>query len=176
MVIKFTALFLLLLLAVFNDIKSFKIKNLITYPAVVFGVTANACLDGAEGFVDAITGTFIPLIALFIFFALRMLGAGDIKLFCAIGAVMGWKFNVLCIAYSFVFGGFISCIILLYRKNTKHRFRHLFNYLKTTLLLMKIDKYQDYNDNKDGFFRFSYAVLGGALIAVTEMFILNSIF
>ncbi|HEY9062476.1 MAG TPA: prepilin peptidase [Pseudobacteroides sp.] len=176
MAIKFTALFILLLLAVFNDIKSFKIKNLITYPAVSLGFVVNTCLRGAEGFKDSISGAIIPLIVLFIFFALRMLGAGDIKLFCAIGALMGWKFSVLCIAYSFIFGGFISIIILLYRKNTKQRFKHLFDYLKTTLLLMKIDKYQDYNNNKNGLFRFSFAVLGGTLSVVIELFIFNSIF
>jgi prepilin peptidase CpaA len=176
MALKIAILFLLVLLAVYNDIKSFKIKNLITYPAVVLGIFVNTYLYGSKGFKDAIIGALIPLIVLFIFFALRMLGAGDIKLFSAIGAVMGWRFSVFCIAYSFVFGGFISLIILLFRKNAKQRFIHLFNYLKTTFLLMKIEKYQDFCNDKNGLFRFSYAVLGGTLMALIDMFLFNFIF
>jgi prepilin peptidase CpaA len=176
MALKIAILFLLILLAVYSDIKSFKIKNLITYPALVLGIFANTYLYGSRGFKDAIIGALIPLIVLFIFFALRMLGAGDVKLFSAIGAVMGWRFNVFCIAYSFVFGGFISLIILLSRKNAKQRFIHLFNYLKTTFLLMKIEKYQDFCNDKNGLFRFSYAVLGGTLMALIDMFLFNFIF
>ncbi len=171
MEVKIALLFLVIVSAVYNDIRSFKIKNLVTYPAVVLGIFINTYLYGIEGFKDTIIAVFIPIIVLFIFFALRMLGAGDIKLYCAIGAIMGWKFIVACLAYSFIFGGFISVIILLLRKNALQRFKYLFNYIKTTFMLMKVDKYQDFANDKNGLFRFSYAVLGGTIISMIDMFL-----
>lgn len=171
MEVKIALLFLVITLAVYSDIRSFKIKNLVTYPAVVLGIVINTYLYGTEGFRDTIIAVFIPIIVLFIFFALRMLGAGDIKLYCAIGAIMGWRFVVACLAYSFIFGGFISVIILLLRKNALQRFKYLFNYIKTSFMLIKIDKYQDFANDKNGLFRFSYAVLGGTIISMIDMFL-----
>ena len=133
-------------------------------------------LYGIEGLKDSIIGVFIPIVGLFIFYALRMLGAGDIKLYCAVGAIMGWKFVIACLVYSFLFGGFISAIILFLRKNAIQRFKHLYNYIRNTIMLMKIDKYQDFTGDKNGLFRFSYAILGGAVISMADMFLTGFIF
>lgn len=176
MVIKIAVLFLVITLAVYSDIRSFKIKNPITYSAVMLGIAINTYSYGIEGFKDAIIGVFIPIIGLFIFFALRMLGAGDIKLYCAVGAIMGWEFVIACLAYSFLFGGFISVIIILFRKNAIQRFKHLYNYIKTTFMMMKIDKYQDLTNDKNGLFRFAYAILGGTVFSVADMFFIGFIF
>jgi len=176
MAVRIVVLFVVITLAVYSDIRLFKIKNLITYPTVIFGITINTYSYGFEGFKDAIIGVFIPIIGLFIFYALRMLGAGDIKLYCAIGAIMGCKFVIACLAYSFLFGGFLSLIILLLRKNVIQRFKHLYNYIKTTIMLMKIDRYQDLTNDKNGLFRFSYAVMGGAVISMADMFFAGFIF
>ncbi|KNY25075.1 A24 family peptidase [Pseudobacteroides cellulosolvens] len=173
MEVKIALLFMVIALAVYNDIRSFKIKNLITYPAVIFGIVINTYFYGIHGLKDTIIAVFIPIIVLFIFFTLRMLGAGDIKLYCAIGAIMGCKFVAVCLVYSFLVGGFISVTILLLRKNVLQRFKILFNYIKATIVLMKVDKYQDFTNDKNGLFRFSYAVLGGTIISLVDMFLFS---
>ncbi len=161
-------LFLLVLISVYYDTKYSKIKNFVVYPAVVVGITTNLILSGIYGVKDSLFGTFAPIAILFIFYAVRFLGAGDVKLFGAIGAIMGLKFILYCIAYSFLFGGFIAVIIMVIRKNTVERFKKLFNYLKALLIFQRLEKYQDFDENKAGLFRFSYAILGGTIISVID--------
>jgi prepilin peptidase CpaA len=63
-------------------------------------------------------------------FFFRMLGAGDIKLFCALGGLMGpgiiWK----CMLVSFLLGAILSLAILTACRGFGCRFRYLFSYLR----------------------------------------------
>ena len=81
-------LILLILLAVINDIKAYKIKNTLILSFIAAGMATNLAMGGFPKLIYSVTGTTVPLILLFILYALKMLGAGDIKLFCAIGAIL----------------------------------------------------------------------------------------
>jgi prepilin peptidase CpaA len=97
-----------------------------------------------------------------------MLGAGDIKLFCAIGAIMGAKFALWSIAFSFIAGGFIGAIIMIFRKNALLRFKCLLNYIKTCFLTLSLSPYGDFDGNSAGA-KFPYAcaaALGAAIAGV----------
>ncbi|MDP4183258.1 MAG: A24 family peptidase [Bacillota bacterium] len=171
MMIQIAGLFILVLLSVYWDIKVCKIKNFLTYPAIILGLLVNICLYGIMGLKDSIEAILIPAIFLFAFFALQMLGAGDIKLFCAIGAIMGMKFELSCLLYSFLFGGVMAVLIIIKRGNALKRFRYLYDYIKMTFIMLKIEKYQEYKEDRSGLFRFSFAILGGSVIAYLDMFI-----
>jgi prepilin peptidase CpaA len=66
---------------------------------------------------ESLAGIAIPVILLFWLYTLRVLGAGDIKLFCAIGSFVGveiWK--IICL--SMIFGavwGFVMVVRRIYR-------------------------------------------------------------
>ncbi|MDQ2085702.1 prepilin peptidase [Herbivorax sp. ANBcel31] len=166
MIIKLVLLSLTVILSVYFDYKYSKIKNFIVYPAILLGLLTNLIMSGTDGFKDSLLGIIVPFIILFLFYALRFLGAGDVKLFSAIGAVMGLRFIIYCMAYSFLFGGFLALIIMIKRKNFSKRFKKLFLYLKYLFTVMKFEEYQEFDEDKSGVFRFSYAVLGGVIITI----------
>ena len=58
-----------------TDIKGFKIKNKVVLPTIILGLIYGLICNG---FLDSIHGMLIPLV-LFPLYALRMLGAGDVK-------------------------------------------------------------------------------------------------
>ncbi|HHX17248.1 MAG TPA: prepilin peptidase [Clostridium sp.] len=166
MTIKLTVLFITLVLSAYFDYKYFKIKNFVVYPAILSGILINLIISGTGGLKDSIFGTIVPFITLFLLYALRFLGAGDVKLFSAIGAIMGMEFGIYCMAHSFLFGAFLALLIMIKRKNFFERFKKLFLYLRNSFILMKFEKYQEFGGEKSGIFRFSYAILGGAIITV----------
>ena len=164
-IIKYIEIIILLILALISDIKTYKIKNNIVFPFVIIGFLTKMYLDGKEGIFFSLKGMAFPIIALIIFFVLRMLGAGDIKLFSAIGAIMGLEFVLYTIIYSFLAGGIIALILIINRKNGIKRFKHFFQYLKSCILTQSILPYTDFDDKSDGGkFRFALAMTCGVCI------------
>lgn len=162
----------LLLLSLISDIRTRKISNSITLSFAAFGIGANFIMRGVSGAFFSLPGWCIPIIILFPLYGLRMLGAGDIKLFGAIGAILGYEFAVYSAAYSFLFGGLIGIGILIKRRNAAKRIKHLVAYLKSCILMLKLQHYSDFEDSADGgLFRFSYAVVPGTCLQLIIMFL-----
>jgi prepilin peptidase CpaA len=152
-----------------SDIKTQKIKNIIVLPFIAAGLVINLILSGGRGLLDSFAGALIPAVILFVFYALKMLGAGDIKLFCAAGAIMGTEFVLYMMAYSFITGGIIALVIILVRKNAAERMKTFFTYLKHSLLTMSLKPYtDDIGSDRSSVFRFSYAVTAGTLICALQ--------
>lgn len=167
MTVRYTELLLLVLISLISDIKTFKIKNLIIVIFMTAGLATNLITSGLAGLADSLLAAVIPITLLIIFYMARMLGAGDIKLFCAIGAIAGVRFVMYAMAYSFIAGGIIACIIMLVSKSFRKRGRYLTCYLKTCFLTHSLQPYTDFKDKSDGAkFRFSYAVACGTAIAL----------
>ncbi len=155
----------MLLLALLGDIRTYKIRNSITLPFIVLGAATNIYLQGLPGLRFSFMGMLVPFLLLAGLFVLKMLGAGDIKAFCAVGSIMGAEFVINAMAYSFLAGGVIASALILLRGNGKERFKHLFSYLKYCLLTLKLQPYGDFEDKSKGDkFRFAYAITCGTCI------------
>lgn len=167
LIIKTIELLLLLFLALICDIKTYKIKNSITLTFTALGIITNVIAFRIEGFKISILGWSTAVALLFILYVFKMLGAGDIKLFGAIGAIMGYKFVMNCIVASFLFGGIIGLGFLLARKNSKDRFKYFYNYAKSCMLSYSFLEYSDFGNTsiKDKF-RFSYAFVPGTILQI----------
>lgn len=161
---------ILVFAALISDIRFYKIKNWITITFISTGLITGYFLERNEGLLNSFLGIVVPFILLFAFYAIRMLGAGDIKLFCALGAIFGVKYIIEIMAYSFVAGGIISLVLMVTRRNARKRFLHLCNYFKMIFLLQSFKPYTDFEDRSDkGKVRFAFAIFMG-----TCVFILNS--
>ena len=127
----------------------------------------NCITRGFEGLSWSFLAAIIPAVLLIVLFALRMLGAGDIKLLCAIGAIMGVPFVLYTMAFSFLSGGIMAIGIMLVRGNLKQRLIHIAAYLKTCFLTHKFMPYTDFGDKSDGAkFHFSLAIAAGCSIQI----------
>ncbi|MCX8129817.1 MAG: prepilin peptidase [Clostridia bacterium] len=159
------AVVLLVILSLVCDIKTCKIKNGIVFPFILLGVAVNSMTGGFSGALRAFAGIMLPITLLIVFFLLRMLGAGDIKLFSALGAILGLKPVLYIMVYSFLCGGIIALILILIRKNGIQRLIHLLKYIKVSILTFSLLPYNEFGNKSDGsLFRFSYAVACGTLV------------
>lgn len=82
-------LIILLLTASFFDAKEKRIPNFLTFPVIFTGLILNIIMNGLDGITFSFYGFLIGLAIFFIPFALGLMGAGDVKLMAAIGALMG---------------------------------------------------------------------------------------
>lgn len=167
MLARYIVLALLLIIAVTGDIRAYRIYNLPVALGLVAGLILNFITNNIAGLAWSLLAAIIPAALLIVLFALRMLGAGDIKLFCAIGAIMGVRFILYTMAYSFMAGGIIAIVIMLVRGNMKQRLGHIATYLKTCFLTHTFTPYTDFGDKSDGAkFHFSLAIAAGCIAQI----------
>jgi prepilin peptidase CpaA len=157
----------LFLFALVSDLRTYKIKNSITYSFMVVGLTANFAEEGFEGFVLSFQGIILPAACLMILYIMRIIGAGDIKLLSAVGAVMGSGFAIYATLYSFICGGFIATGIILIRRNEIVRFKYFLTYIKSCLLSMELLQYADFKAKQEGGrFHFTIAIASGTAAVI----------
>lgn len=155
-----------ILLSLISDIKTYTVKNMIVFPFIVLGLISNYLYLEVDGLCSSLVGMIAPIIFLFIFFVLNMLGAGDIKLFSAIGSIMGLNFVLYSILYSFIAGGIIAIGILIARKIFKTRIKHIRDYFLNCFLTFSIKPYQESFENKESVFHFTYAIVFGTIATI----------
>lgn len=97
------------LTAVYWDLKYRKIPNPLTFMAMVFGILPRLVWDTGH-WSEAIFGIIVEFIALFPFFALGGIGAGDVKLMMAVGAMWGPRLLIWVILLSDVAGGILPIL------------------------------------------------------------------
>src|SRR5512145_2863668 len=78
-----------LLLAVHQDVRSLRIPNWLTFPALLGALVLGAARSGLAGAGVALLGAAVALAIGFLPFALRWLGAGDVKAAMVLGALWG---------------------------------------------------------------------------------------
>lgn len=109
----------LALVAGWTDLRSRRIPNWLTVPAVLVGIAANAALNGWSGLKTSLIGAGLGLALLLPFVLLRSLGAGDWKLAGALGAFVGQERLIALLLGSIFVAGLMALLLIIY----KHRLR-----------------------------------------------------
>jgi prepilin peptidase CpaA len=99
------------IVACITDLRSRRIPNALTFGATLVAFGVHAFSSGASGVLSSGAGWLVGIALFFPFFALGGLGAGDVKLLGAIGALLG-PYPVLYVAlYSSIAGGLLAIVV-----------------------------------------------------------------
>jgi prepilin peptidase CpaA len=110
----------LVLGAAVYDVRYRRIPNWLTVGGILLGLVLNAFLyQGWPGLRIGLAGFGLGFGAYFLLYVLRAMGAGDVKLMGAVGAVVGWQnwFGIFVITA--IIGGLMAMILVLIKKRTK---------------------------------------------------------
>ncbi|MBI2955090.1 MAG: prepilin peptidase [Chloroflexi bacterium] len=102
--------------AAYTDVRRGKIYNALTFPAVAAGLALNGMFRGIDGLADSARAAGFAFALLIIPVALRGVGAGDLKLLVAVGALEGVSFLLFAFLYSALILGAASIAIVGYRR------------------------------------------------------------
>ena len=109
------ALCCLLTLAVWHDVRSRRIPNWLVFGAAAAGIALNALpIVGALGVWQAAGGWALGLALLMPMYAVKTLGAGDVKLMAAIGAFIGPQAVFGAMLASLLAGGVLALAVSAY--------------------------------------------------------------
>lgn len=157
-------LLLMLSISLVTDLRSRNIYNWITLPAIGLGIVWHTWRDGWVGFSYSGEGFLLGLGVLLIPYLLGGMGAGDVKLMAAIGALTGPAFVFSSFLYSSIIGGAIALAIMIRQgewKRSLHRIGHALFFLRTNAgALQALDKTEIH-----GAFPYGVAITFGTLAA-----------
>jgi len=117
-----------LAVALVTDVTRGRVYNWLTIPAIALGLLINltaGALSGAQGnaladwlgapLVDGLLGLALALGIFGTAYLFHMLGGGDVKLMCAIGALMGLQFFLTAAVFTACAGAILAVGILIWR-------------------------------------------------------------
>jgi prepilin peptidase CpaA len=107
------------------DVRTRRIPNWLTFPAAALGLVAATAAHGGPGIVSSATGLLVGLLLFFPLFALRGLGAGDVKLMGAIGAWLGTSVVFGVAFYTTLAGGVLALVLIVRHRYGRQAIRNL---------------------------------------------------
>jgi prepilin peptidase CpaA len=122
-------------LSAFFDFKIRRIPNWLIASGLICGVVLNS-MQGANHLVQSLLGFLIGIIVLVFPFALGWIGAGDVKFFGVVGAILGVTWLPRVFFYSALVAGVIAIVYLASGLASFSRLKSFWLEVKTAILSM----------------------------------------
>jgi prepilin peptidase CpaA len=88
-IMKLVLLMPLAVIVIYYDVRYRRIPNLVVVAALVAGLCINTSFLGLAGTIASLKGLGLAFLPMFLMHIFGAMGAGDVKLFAAVGAVVG---------------------------------------------------------------------------------------
>lgn len=95
-------------LATFSDLRTRRIPNAVTLPAMLAGLSAHFMLGGTPALWTSLGGLGLALAILVPGWLMKWMGAGDVKLMAALGAWLGFPQSLVAVLAALVAGGILA--------------------------------------------------------------------
>lgn len=116
------------------DLCWMRVRNSWIICSWITGIVYSFWRNGWNGIGNFFAGAGLPILILCGMFYFHMIGAGDIKVFSALGGIMGPGHILWCMWYAFLAGAFVAAGILILCGDFKQRFLYLEEYVREYML------------------------------------------
>jgi prepilin peptidase CpaA len=111
-----TVLVLVVIIAAWCDIRTRRIPNPLPLAGTLLGFALHVWNSGWHGAVTSLEGALLGLGFFIVFYFAGGMGAGDVKLFAAIGALVGPQALVLVFVFTGLLGGILAAAVVIWRR------------------------------------------------------------
>jgi prepilin peptidase CpaA len=114
----------LAVLIIYHDVRYRRIPNAFVLATLITGLILNVSIGGVSGGLDSAGGCVLAFILMFILHVFGAMGAGDVKLFAAIGSVIGAHLVLPTFVVVVLTGGLLALVSIVRSgvfKTTMHR-------------------------------------------------------
>lgn len=156
--------FVILTIAAACDYYTKKIPNLIIVSGYVIAFATMIILNGFDDCYIYFIRALWPIPALFIFYLLKALGAGDVKLFSVISIFFPTELLIRFIICSFVIGAVYGLLKMLIARELHIKMLGLLSYVKDCIATGSVSHYTP--KSKSSYICFSICMLFGFLMSI----------
>ena len=103
----------LAVLIIYHDVRYRRIPNPFVIATLISGLTINFAIGGLHGGLNSIGGCVLAFILMFILHVFGAMGAGDVKLFAAIGSIIGAHLVLPTFVVVVLTGGLLALVSVL---------------------------------------------------------------
>ena len=103
----------LAVLIIYHDVRYRRIPNPFVLATLVTGLTFNFVLAGWTGVLTSMAGCAMAFVLMFMLHVFGAMGAGDVKLFAAIGSVLGAHLVLPTFVVVVLTGGLLALVVVL---------------------------------------------------------------
>jgi prepilin peptidase CpaA len=139
------------------DVRSRRIPNFLTLPAIVFGLLLHAVCGGWWQLITAAAGGLICGLIFFVFYLAGGMGAGDVKLITAAGCLGGLSLIGQLLILTALAGGVMAIGLALYRRQLMETC-HNMHTLAVHHAIMGLTPHPRFNVSNDRTLRLPYAL------------------
>ena len=107
------------------DVQQQRIPNWLTYPGIVTGIFLRSIFFGWKGLLAALAGCVFAGGVMFLFYLLRAMGAGDVKLLAAVGSLVGPQHAVEVLLATAVAGGLLALLVAFFKRQLIQTLRNV---------------------------------------------------
>jgi prepilin peptidase CpaA len=100
-------------LIIYYDVRYRRIPNAFVGGTLVVGLSLGIAFAGLNGFLDSLAGCVLAFILMFMLHVFGAMGAGDVKLFAAVGSLMGANLVLPTFVVVVLTGGLLAFISVL---------------------------------------------------------------
>ena len=139
----YVVLAVVLTIAAVTDVRSGKIYNWTTYPAVVIALVGHLLMGGLHGsngnlgLWGALGGLAVGFIPMFAAWKSGGIGGGDAKIMGVVGALCGWRFALTAMFYGFLIAAVMAIFVMLYKRITRQTLKRIFAFVFVLLVRAK---------------------------------------
>jgi len=103
-----------LIVAGISDVRSSRVPNILTFSLALTGLGFHSIADSGSGFLFSVEGFGLGLVLLLGFYMYGGMGAGDVKLLAAVGAVVGPQNVFVGFLFTALFGGLYAVALMVW--------------------------------------------------------------
>ncbi len=158
------------------DIRTYRIPNAVTYPAICLGILAHLFVEGPKGLIWGLLGFLIGGGIFFFLYLLKTMGAGDVKLMAAVGAFAGPTKTVEIALYSAIAGGVLALAVVLYKGRLRRTFGNVWDLVRFHAAV-GASAHPSLNLENPEALRFAYgvAIFAGTLFVFVNFVLANNV-
>lgn len=174
---RFIGLLVLLTVAVFTDIRTRKVPNSVVLCGALAGMVTSL-LPGSIGIFQSLGGVGIGLVLLLPLYALRAMGAGDVKLMACAGAFLGIQATLLATLFAFAAGGVLAILYSAHAGILRQMLSNLLTFIFHSIVRLSGRSLPNVGDMpvSGGRMPYSLAIAGGVGVYVAERFYSTGVF
>lgn len=156
--------FPLAIIIAYMDVRYRRIPNKLVLLTLVGGIAVNTFFGGAHGLLVSLSGSALAFVLMFGLHIFGTMGAGDVKLFAAIGAVLGSSLVLPTLLIVALTGGVLAIFKMIYSRRVGATMIGVCQFFYGLLPGQRVPRFEVPEDRKYTL-PYGLAICGGSLIA-----------